>query len=105
MAVWTAYPAVFTGDATGETDVTDALREFLESNAGRHVALALDGVYQVTHLVFTAHYLTVKLRGARIEGTETGVHGILRIQTSTNVVLNDPTVYGTGYAWAKPDQI
>ena len=34
MAVWTAYAAVFSGDATGATDVTDALREFLESNDG-----------------------------------------------------------------------
>jgi hypothetical protein len=93
---------VFAGDATGTTDVTDALRTFLQSHDGQRVALASNGVYRVSQLSFTANNLTVDFRGARIQGSQTGAHGILRVQTSANVVLNDPTVYGTGYAW-NPD--
>jgi hypothetical protein len=99
MAVWTEYAAVFAGDATGATDVTDALRTFLESNDGKRVALARDGVYQVTQVAFTAHDLIVDFRGAHIQGSRPGVHGILRVQSSSHVILNDPTVYGTGYVW------
>jgi hypothetical protein len=95
-------PPVFAGDATGTTDVTDALRTFLQSHNGQRVALATNGVYKVTQLSFTASNLTVDFRGARIQGSQTGASGILRIQSSSFVTLNDPTVYGTGYAW-NPD--
>ncbi|MEW6224328.1 MAG: hypothetical protein AB1627_06835, partial [Chloroflexota bacterium] len=44
----TTYAAVFSGDATGATDVTSALRSFLQSHNGQRVALATNGVYKVT---------------------------------------------------------
>ncbi len=93
------YDAVFTGDATGATDVTSTLRAFLQSHDGQRVALAKNGIYRVTQLSFTATRLTVDFRGARLEGSEKGVHGILRIQSSSHIVLNDPKVYGSGYDW------
>ena len=62
------YAAVFAGDATGATDVTAALRTFLQSHNGQRVALATNGIYKVTQLSFTASGLTVDFRGARIEG-------------------------------------
>ena len=51
----------------------------------------------------TASGLTVDFRGA-IQGSLVGAHGILRIQTSSNVTLNDPTVSGTGYTWDSNNQ-
>ncbi|MEW6223309.1 MAG: hypothetical protein AB1627_01640, partial [Chloroflexota bacterium] len=98
------YAAVFSGDATGATDVTSALRSFLQSHNGQRVALATNGVYKVTQLSFTASNLTVDFRGARLQGSQAGAHGILRIVSSTNVVLNDPRVHGTGYVWADATQ-
>ena len=95
----TTYAAVFTGDATGTTDVTSALRAFLQGNSGKRVALAPNGIYKVTQLSFTASNLTVDFRGARIQGSQAGAHGIFRIVSSSNIVLNDPQVYGTGYGW------
>jgi hypothetical protein len=100
----TPYAAVFAGDATGATDVTVALKAFLESHNGQRVALATNGVYKVTQLSFTASDLTVDFRGARIQGSLTGAHGILRVQTSAKIMLNGPTVYGTGYVWSEADQ-
>ncbi len=99
----TRYDAVFGGDATGRSDVTSSLRSFLQRHDGDRVALAKGGTYRVTQLSFTAHDLTVDFRGARIRGTRRGAHGILRIQSSSDVVLNDPRVYGTGYSW-EPDE-
>ncbi len=96
------HTTVFAGDATGVTDVTDALRVFLESNDGARVALAPNGVYAVTQLTFTAHDLVVDFRGARIQGIQPGASGIVRIQSSSNIELNDATVYGTGYGWVRP---
>ncbi len=93
------YDAVFTGDATGVTDVTDELKTFLESHDGQHVALAVEGAYSVTQLSFTASDLTVDFRGSRIEGSQKGVYGILVIQASSQIVLNDPSVVGTGFEW------
>ena len=93
------YAAIFTGDATGVTDVTDALRTFLQSHNGERVALAENGIYKVSQLSFTASDLTVDFRGSRLQASVPGVAGILQVQTSNNVVLNDPTVYGTGYVW------
>ena len=93
------FDAVFKGDRTGATNVTTSLRSFLQRHNGQHVALAKDGVYKVTQLSFTAHDLTVDFRGARLRGVQRGAHGILRVQTSRNIVLNDPKVYGTGYVW------
>jgi hypothetical protein len=95
---------VFTGDATGTTDVTSALRSFLQSHNGQRVALATNGVYRVTQLSFTASNLTVDFRGARIQGSQTGASGIFRVQSSSNIVLNGPQVYGTGYGWASTSQ-
>ena len=50
-------------------------------------------------MAFTASNLTVDFRGARLQGSQVGVYGILLVQSSSNIVLNDPTVYGTGYVW------
>ena len=94
------YAAVFTGDATGVTDVTAPLKAFLEGHDGERVALARDGIYRVTSVGFTARDLTVDFRGARLVAAVPGVSGILRLATVTNVVLNDPEVEGTGYRWA-----
>jgi hypothetical protein len=94
-----AYDAVFTGDATGKTSVTSALREFLSSHDGQHVALAVDGIYKVSSVAFTAHGLTVDFRGARILAASSQGQPLLRLVDSTDVVLNDPYVVGTGYAW------
>jgi hypothetical protein len=94
----THYAAVFRGDATGRTDVTSALRSFLQSHNGQRVALARHGIYRVSRVVFTAHDLTVDFRGARLQGSVVGSE-VLKLQTATNVVLNDPKVYGTGYVW------
>ena len=93
------YDAVFTGDPTGATDVTSELQAFLEGHDGQHVALAQDGVYQVTSVRFTATSLTVDFRGSRLEASVPDVHGILRVQDLSAIVLNDPYVVGTGYAW------
>ena len=93
------YAAVFAGDATGATDVTAALRTFLQSYNGQRVALATNGIYKVTQLSFTASGLTVDFRGARIEGSLVGAYGILLVRSSSNIILNDPHVVGTGYAW------
>jgi hypothetical protein len=98
------YDAVFSGDATGTRDVTSALRSFLERHDGDHVALKRDGIYKVTQLSFTATGLTVDFRGARIQGSRRGAHGILRVQSSSSIVLNDPKVYGTGYTWDSSNQ-
>ncbi|MFN8619354.1 MAG: hypothetical protein U0869_01245 [Chloroflexota bacterium] len=57
--------------------------------------LAVDGVYLVSGLSFTAHHLTVDFRGARLVGAQHGSPSVLRIQTSSDVVLNDPWVVGT----------
>ena len=92
------YAAVFRGDASGARDVTASLRSFLQSHNGQHVALARHGIYRVSHLVFTAHHLTVDFRGSRLKGSVVG-DVVLEVQTSSYVVLNDPKVYGTGYTW------
>ena len=70
---------MFTGDASGRKDVTSALRSFLERHDGDHVALARKGTYKVTTVEFTARNLTVDFRGSRLRGTQSGVHGVLRI--------------------------
>ena len=98
------YAAVFGGDATGGSDVTASLQSFLQAHNGQRVALATNGTYRVGQLSFTASNLTVDFRGARIQGSQVGARGILRVQTSSNVTLNDPTVYGTGYAWDPNNQ-
>ena len=90
-ATGVTYAAVFGGDATGATDVTDALATFLQSHNGQRVALAVNGVYKVTHVAFTASNLTVDFRGARLQGSQAGVYGILFMMSSSNIVLNDPT--------------
>ena len=79
--------------------MTAALRSFLQSHNGQTVALAKNATYKVTQLSFTAHDLTIDFRGARLQGSSTGAHGILRVQSSSQVVLNDPNVSGTGYVW------
>ncbi len=103
-----AHPVVFEGDATGSTDVTEELRAFLESHDGERVALAENGLYLVTSVSFTAHDLTVDFRGSQLRGTQRGAHGILVLRSGSNVVLNEPSIVGTGYAWeggdANPDQ-
>jgi hypothetical protein len=96
------YAAIFEGDPTGQTDVSAALTSFLESNDGRLVALAENGVYRVTQVQFKATGLTVDFRGSRLVASEVGVHGILRLQDCVDVTLNDPSVTGTGYAWEPP---
>lgn len=95
----TTYAAVFGGDATGETDVTAALKAFLQAHDGQRVALVPNGTYKVTSVAFHANDLTLDFRGARIVGSRAGAAGILRLATGKNVVLNDPTVVGTGYEW------
>jgi hypothetical protein len=99
-----AYSAVFSGDATGRTDVTAALRSFLQAHNGQRVALKPYGIYKVRQLTFTARYLTVDFRGARLQGTLVGAHGIMVVRSSTGVVLNNPKVFGTGYKWANSTQ-
>jgi hypothetical protein len=102
------YDAVFDGDATGATDVTAELQAFLQSHDGQHVALAVDGIYAVTSVTFTASDLTVDFRGSRIQGIQRGVYGIFKIQSATNLIINDAHVVGTGYEWVggegNPDQ-
>ncbi len=100
------YDAVFTGDATGVTDVTSTLRAFLESHDGQRVALAENGTYRIGQMSFTARDLTVDFRGAHIVGDQEGARGIIRIQDSTGVTLNDARVTGTNasYAWVARDQ-
>lgn len=91
------YDAVYRGDATGRTDVTSSLRRFLERHDGDRVALAKNGRYRVTSLGVRARNLTVDFRGSRLVSSKAGVHGILRLATARNVVLNDPYVIGSGY--------
>ncbi len=93
------YDAVFAGDATGRKNVTAALRAFLQRHNGDHVALARNGTYKVTSVEFTARNIVVDFRGSRLKGALKGARGILRIQSSVGVVLNDARVYGTGYTW------
>ena len=85
---------------TGATDVTAALKAFLESHDGQRVALAVNGRYKVTQMSFTASDLTVDFRGAQIQGTLPGALGIFKIQSSSNIVINDANIEGTGYAWS-----
>ncbi len=89
----------FKGDPTGRTDVTSSLRDFLESHDGQRVAFVKGGRYKVTQMSFTAHHLTIDFNGARIQGSLPGAHGIFRLQTSKDVVVNDAIVFGTGYGW------
>jgi hypothetical protein len=103
-AATTTYAAVFRGDATGRTDVTASLRSFLQSHNGQRVALKAYGVYKVRQLTFTARNLVVDFRGARIQGSQVGAIGILKIRSSSHVVLNNPRVYGTGYHWGSTTQ-
>ena len=103
-AAGVTYAAVFGGDATGATDVTAALKTFLQSHNGQRIALATNGVYKITHISFTARDLTVDFRGSRIQGSQVGSFGIFQVKSSTNVVLNGPTVYGTGYVWSTSTQ-
>ncbi len=84
--------------------MTASLKSFLQSHNGQKVALATNGVYKVSAVWFTASNLTVDFRGARLLASQVGVHGILKIQSSTNVVLNDPRVHGTGYIWGETTQ-
>lgn len=102
------YDAVFAGDASGATDVSEELSAFLEAHDGQRVALAVDGVYKVTRVPFTASDLTLDFRGAQLTAIERGAYGILVIVSGSNVVLNDPFVVGTGYEWNggddNPDQ-
>ncbi len=102
------YDAVFAGDPTGATDVSKELAAFLGSHDGQHVALAIDGVYKVTHVKFKATDLTVDFRGSRLTGALRGAYGILVINSGSDIVLNDPSVTGTGYEWNggddNPDQ-
>jgi hypothetical protein len=95
----TTYAAIFTGDATGATDVTSALRTFLEGHAGQTVALAVNGTYKVSQLSVTVRDLTLDFRGSTIRGSTPGAHGIFRLQTASGVTLNGPRVTGTGYGW------
>jgi hypothetical protein len=97
MASARGYDAVFRGDATGRTDVTSSLRTFLERHRGDRVALAKNGRYRVTSLGVRARDLTVDFRGSRLIGSRAGVHGVLRLATARNVVLNDAYVVGAGY--------
>lgn len=103
-----SYDAVFDGDPTGASDVTAELVDFLQSHDGEHVALAPDGIYAVTTVAFSADDLTVDFRGAQLRGTEQGAYGILKIRSSSNVIINDAYVVGTGYEWdggeGNPDQ-
>ena len=94
---------MFTGDATGATDVTSSLRSFLQSHNGQHVALAVNGTYRVSSVIFTAHDLTVDFRGSRLQGSVVGAE-VLQVQSSSDVVLNDPRVSGTGYVWNEGTQ-
>jgi hypothetical protein len=103
-----SYDAVFAGDPTGQTDVSASLATFLETHRGQHVALARDAVYRVTQVAFTGTSLTLDFRGAHLETSQRGVFGILVLRGSTDVVLNDPSIVGTGYEWnggdTNPDQ-
>lgn len=90
---------MFDGDATGGTDVTKELVGFLNGHAGHRVALAPAGIYRVTSVGITTHDLVLDFRGARLLATDAGVHGILRLGTSTNVTLMGPTVVGAGFEW------
>ena len=110
-----AHPAADTGTDAG-TDTRPRLRRgvqrrcqrrhgrdrslssFLESHDGQHVALAVNGTYRVSNVAITAHHLTVDFRGSRLQGSVVG-DPVLEVQTSTDIVLNDPRVSGTGYAW------
>lgn len=102
----TTYDAVFTGDATGTNDVTVALKNFLESNSGKRVALAVNGIYKVSQMSITTNNLSLDFRGARIVGSQEGAHGIFRMNDCTNIVLNNPIVYGTAspFVWIDADQ-
>ena len=97
------YDAVFPGDATGETDVTSALRSFLQSHNGEHVALAVNGIYKVSSVAFTAKHLTVDFRGSQLQGSVVG-DPVLELEEASHVVLNDPAVNGTGYVWVYSTQ-
>jgi hypothetical protein len=103
-AATATYAAVFRGDSSGRTDVTASLRSFLQSHNGQRVALKSYGVYKVRQLTFTARNLVVDFRGARIQGSQVGAIGILKIRSSSHVVLNNPRVYGTGFRWGSTTQ-
>lgn len=91
------YAAVFTGDATGATDVTSALQTFLTSHNGQRIALAVNGTYKVTKLIMNGVTgTTVDFRGSHLVASVVG-NQVLSVLGSTNLTFNDPSVVGTGY--------
>ena len=68
------------------------------------MALAKNGIYKVTQACLHREWLDRGLPGLAGQGSLTGAHGILRIQSGSNVVLNDAMVFGTGYVWDSNNQ-
>lgn len=98
------YDAVFTGDATGATDVSSALQTFLTTHNNQHIALAVNGIYKVSAVKMTgATGVTLDFRGSKIIGTVVG-NQFISILGSTNITFNDPWVVGTGYSYTDPTQ-
>lgn len=100
----TTYDAVFTGDASGTTDVSSALQTFLTTHNNQRIALAVNGVYKVSAVKMTgATGVTVDFRGSKIIGTVVG-NQFISILGSNNITFNDPWVVGTGYSYTDPTQ-
>lgn len=90
------YDATYT--ATTAADQTAAFKTFIEAHAGKRVAIA--GVVPLGQCLVTVNGITIDfLPGARIQGILPDAHGILRLATCWDVVLNHPVVTGTGYDW------
>ena len=104
VIVGTTYGGVFSGDATGASDISSALTAFLEASAGKTVALAVNGIY-TGHAIYMRNIANIQVdwRGSEIRNNVTGF-GILRVVNCTDCVLNDPKMTGTGYVYTDPTQ-
>jgi hypothetical protein len=96
----TTYAAVFSGDATGATDVSSSLASFIASHSGQRIALAVDGVYKVTRVVVEGvHDQTLDFRGSRLVTSVAQDLSTFELRGSARHTINDAYIVGSGYSW------
>lgn len=104
----TSYAAVFSGDATGATDVSSAFASFVNAHPNQTIALAVNGVYRFdgggssgtvpTNCHITASGWTLDFRGSRIVSNIVNTY-TMWLHGCSNVTLNDPRMTGRGYGY------
>lgn len=95
----TTYAAVFSGDATGATDVSAAFASFMNAHAGQRVALAVNGAYRFdSRCQVTTDGWTLDFRGAGFQSNVVNLETLWLVGCD-NVTLNDPKMTGRGYGY------